>query len=140
MRHRHHHHKLGRPSGHRRALLRNMASSLIMNGSIQTTQAKARALRPYAERLITLARRGDQSSRRLAFARLGDKRAVTRLFEEIGPIHRDRAGGYTRITKIGRRGAYGDAAEMAVIEILGGEGGKAKPLPKHRKAEAEATE
>ena len=121
MRHRNHHHKLGRPTGHRKALLRNMATSLILNGSIKTTQAKARALRPYTERLITLARRGDQPARRMAFARLGDKKAVTRLFDEIGPMHKDRAGGYTRITKIGQRGTFGDAAEMAVIEILGGE-------------------
>ena len=143
MRHRKVHHHLGRPSGHRRALLRNLATALFTHGKIRTTQAKARALRPYAERLITLARRGGPNAHRLAFARLGDKEAVKQLFAEIGPQNADRPGGYTRITKIGPRGASGDAAQMAVIELVGGtvgEGPKEKPRRRRRKKTAEAAE
>ncbi len=133
MRHRNAHNRLSRPPGHRRALMRNLASALFTHGRITTTQAKAKTLRPFAERLITLARRGDQHAQRLAFARLGDKHAVKRLFTEIGPQQADRPGGYTRITKIGRRAASGDAAPMAVIELVGAVVTPAAEKPKRRR-------
>jgi large subunit ribosomal protein L17 len=134
MRHRHHRHQLSRPTGHRLALMRNLATALITHGKIKTTHAKARALRPYAERLVTLARRGGTHAQRQAFSRLGDKEAVKRLFTEIGPQHADRPGGYTRITKIGPRGPYGDSAAMSVIELIGPEAGAApKDKPKRRR-------
>ena len=140
MRHRNALNRLSRPSGHRRALMRNLASSLFLHGKIRTTHAKAKALRPFAERLVTLARRGDQHARRLAFARLGDKAAVKLLFDEIGPRNANRPGGYTRITKIGNRSASGDAAPMAVIEMVGaaaGEAAKGKAKRRRRKKAAE---
>jgi len=134
MRHRNATNKLSRPSGHRTALMRNLASSLFLHGSIRTTHAKARALRPFAERLITLARRGDQHAQRLVFSRLGNKEATKKLVKEIAPQHTGRPGGYTRITKVGTRGASGDAAEMAIIEVLGAQAGEApKEKPKRRR-------
>lgn len=135
MRHRNATNKLSRPSGHRRALLRNLATALITEGSIRTTQAKAKVLRPHVEHLITLARRGDQHAQRQAFAELQDKAAVKKLFTQIGPEQRSRPGGYTRITKVGHRCVFGDAAPMAVIEIIGpapGEAPKAKPKRRRR--------
>jgi large subunit ribosomal protein L17 len=97
-------------------MLRNMATSLFVHGRIETTTAKAKELRPYAERLITLAKRGDLHARRLAAARMRDRDAVGKLFDEIGPRYQDRPGGYTRILKLGAR--KGDAAEMAMIELV----------------------
>jgi large subunit ribosomal protein L17 len=108
--------KLNRTASHRRAMLRNMASSLFLHGKIETTKAKAKELRPYAERLITLARRGDLHARRLAEARLRQREALGILFDEIGPRFKDRPGGYTRILKVGAR--KGDAAEMALIQLV----------------------
>lgn len=108
--------KLNRTASHRRAMLRNMAASLFRHGKIETTTAKAKELRPYAERLITLARRGDLHARRLAEARLRQRDALGVLFDEIGPRFKDRPGGYTRILKLGTR--KGDAAEMAVIQLV----------------------
>lgn len=140
MRHRNAVNKLSRPSGHRKALMRNLASSLFEHGTIRTTQAKAKALRPYAERLITLAKRGDQAAQRLVFARLGNKEAVKKLFTEIGPQNADRPGGYTRITKIGRRSTFGDAAPMAVIELVGAGAAAAKEKPKRRRRTKKAAE
>jgi large subunit ribosomal protein L17 len=108
--------QLSRTSEHRRALLRNMATSLFLHERIETTVAKAKELRPYAERLITLARRGDLHARRLAARRLREREAVTRLFKDIGPRFAARPGGYTRILKLGHR--PGDGAEVARIELL----------------------
>ncbi len=116
MRHRKKGRKLNRTASHRRAMLRNMASSLFIHGRIETTTAKAKELRPYAERLITLAKRGDLHARRLAAARMQGRDAVGKLFDEIGPRFQDRPGGYTRILKLGAR--KGDAAEMALIELV----------------------
>jgi large subunit ribosomal protein L17 len=116
MRHRKNGRKLNRTASHRRAMLRNMASSLFIHGRIETTTAKAKELRPYAERLITLAKRGDLHARRLATAKMRGRDAVGKLFDEIGPRYQDRPGGYTRILKLGAR--KGDAADMALIELV----------------------
>jgi len=116
MRHRKKGRKLNRTASHRRAMLRNMATSLFLHERIETTTAKAKELRPYAERLITLAKRGDLHARRLAAARMQDRDVVGKLFDELGPRYSDRPGGYTRILKLGAR--KGDAAEMALIELV----------------------
>ena len=116
MRHKVGHRKLQRTSAHRAALLRNMAAALIKHEQIQTTQAKARELRPYAEKLITLAKRGGLSNRRLAHARLLDDAQLVKLFDVLAPRYADRAGGYLRIVKAGIR--MSDAAEMAIIEFV----------------------
>lgn len=97
-------------------MLANMATSLFQHERIQTTQAKARELRPYAEQLITLARRGDVHARREAARRIRDKAALQKLFETIGPRYADRDGGYTRMLKLGRR--EGDGAELALLQLV----------------------
>ena len=96
--------------------MRNMATSLFLHGRIETTTAKAKELRPYAERLITLAKRGDLHARRLAATKIQDHDALRRLFADIGPKFASRPGGYTRILKIGLR--QGDAADMSLIELV----------------------
>ncbi|QSR85331.1 50S ribosomal protein L17 [Methylacidimicrobium sp. B4] len=106
--------KLGRLSKHRESLLANLATALIRNNRTKTTLSKAKALQPYAEKLVTLAKKGSLHHRRLAASRLHGKEAVQKLFGEIGPRFAGRAGGYTRVTKIGHR--LSDAARMAVIE------------------------
>jgi len=116
MRHRVKGKQLSRTASHRRALLRNMATSLFRHDRVVTTEAKAKELRPYAERLITLARRGDLHARRLAERRIRDRETLHRLFSEIGPRFASRPGGYTRILKLGHR--KGDGAELARIELL----------------------
>ncbi|MEK6610703.1 MAG: 50S ribosomal protein L17 [Gemmatimonadota bacterium] len=116
MRHRAKHRQLSRTSEHRRALLSNMATSLFRHDAIVTTVAKAKELRPVAEKLITLARRGDLHARRLVERRIRDKDVSSRLFKEIGPRFQARPGGYTRIIRIGHR--VGDGAETARIELL----------------------
>ena len=107
---------LGRTSEHKKALLRNMASSLFRHGRIETTTAKAKELRPFAEKLITLAKRGDLHSKRRAARHIQDREVLVRLFDEIGPSAAERAGGYTRILKTGFR--VGDGAEKALIELV----------------------
>ena len=114
MRHRRNTTKLKRTASHRRALLANLACSLIDHGKIRTTLGKAKALRPVAEKLITLAKRDDLHSRRLAIAFLHQKETVKKLFAEVAPASKDRQGGYCRITKLGPRTS--DAAPMAIIE------------------------
>jgi len=116
MRHRIKGKQLSRTASHKKALLANMATSLFKHERIETTQAKAKELRPYAERIITLARRGDLHARRLAEARLKDRDVTQRLFKEIAPRFATRPGGYTRIIKLGHR--VGDGAEIARIELL----------------------
>ncbi|MFL5506619.1 MAG: 50S ribosomal protein L17 [Gemmatimonadales bacterium] len=116
MRHRAKGRQLSRTSSHRRALLRNMATSLFEHGAIVTTEAKAKELRPYAEKLITLARRGDLHARRQAEQKIKDREVLGRLFSEIGPRFAARPGGYTRILKMGHR--VGDSADIARIELL----------------------
>ena len=114
MRHRRNTTKLKRTASHRRALMANLACSLIDHGKIRTTLGKAKALRPVAEKLITLAKRDDLHSRRLAIAFLHQKETVKKLFAEVAPASKDRQGGYCRITKLGPRTS--DAAPMAIIE------------------------
>ena len=116
MRHRAKHRQLSRTSEHRRSLLSNLATSLFMHEGIVTTVAKAKELRPVAERLITLARRGDLHARRMVERRIRDKAVSGKLFKEIGPRFATRQGGYTRITRLGHRS--GDGAETARIELL----------------------
>ena len=116
MRHRNGHRKLQRTSSHRTALFRNMAAALIKHEQITTTLAKARELRPYAEKLITLAKKGRLANRRLAHARLLDDTQLVKLFDVLAPRYADRAGGYTRIIKANIRAS--DAAAMAIIELV----------------------
>jgi large subunit ribosomal protein L17 len=116
MRHRARNRQLSRTSEHRKALLSNMATSLFKHGRIVTTVAKAKELRPVAEKLITLARRGDLHARRLVERRIRDKQVSGVLFREIGPRFAARPGGYTRIIRLGHR--VGDGAETARIELL----------------------
>jgi len=116
MRHRVGGRKLQRTSSHRAALFRNMAAALIKHEQITTTTAKAKELRPYTEKLITLAKRGGLSNRRLAYARLMDDTQLTKLFDTLAPRYADRNGGYTRIIKAGIRAS--DAAPMAIIEFV----------------------
>lgn len=106
--------KLQRDASHRKSLLANLTCSLIEHRRIRTTLAKAKALRPVAEKLVTLAKRGDLHARRLAVAELHQQGAVKKLFEEIAPACKDRQGGYTRIIKLGQRAT--DSAPMAFIE------------------------
>jgi len=116
MRHKHGGRKLQRTSAHRLALLRNMSAALIKHEQITTTMAKARELRPYLEKLITLAKRGGLSNRRLAHSRLLDDAQLTKLFDVLAARYADRNGGYTRIIKAGLRAS--DAAPIAVIELV----------------------
>ena len=118
MRHQRHGRKLGRDASHRKALFSNMASQLFEHGRIKTTEAKAKELRPIAEKLITLARRDpvDTAAQRQAVAYLRSKDAVHRLFHEVAPRYTERPGGYTRIVKLGPR--QGDAANMVYLELV----------------------
>jgi len=108
--------KFGRASGPRRALFRGMVTDLLRHGRITTTEAKAKEVRRFAERMITLGRKGTLHDRRQAAAFITDTKVVNRMFDELGPKFRDRAGGYTRIVRLGLR--RGDAAAMAVLELV----------------------
>lgn len=117
MRHRRSRHKLSRDSAHRRSLLQNLSKQLIEHERIKTSQAKAKAVRPEVERLITLAKRGDLHARRRLLQKLGqDKFMAHKLVEEIAPRYEERPGGYTRITKLGPRRS--DSTEMVYIELV----------------------
>ncbi len=116
MRHRIGGRKLQRTSSHRQALLRNMAAALIKHEQITTTTAKAKELRPYVEKLVTLAKKGGLSNRRIAHSRIMDEAQERKLFEVIGPRYAERNGGYTRVIKAGIR--MSDAAPIAVIEFV----------------------
>jgi large subunit ribosomal protein L17 len=143
MRHRKAGHKLGRTEAHRRSTLRNLAAGLFEHGQITTTVPKAKAVQPYAEKLITLAKRGDLHARRMVVARLRDRimaddeanvernrygelrkgpKLVKHLFDEVAPRFADRAGGYTRIVRIGQK-RIGDNAELCVLQLVGNEDG-----------------
>jgi large subunit ribosomal protein L17 len=124
--------KLGRTTSHRRSLLRNMVTSLIMEERIETTVPKAKALRPAVEKMITLGKRGDLSARRQAAAYIMTDEAVRKLFDTIGPRFGDRNGGYTRIVRTAWH--KGDGADKAFIELLGSE----KLLDERRQKRAEA--
>ena len=134
--------KLGRPSGHRRALFANLAAALIKHEQIKTTLPKAKDLRPYVEKLITLGKRGDQHGRRQVYAVLRNEAATTKLFGPLAERYKERKGGYTRVLKAGFR--YGDMAPMAVIELVdrdpeakGKDSGPVQAAPEET-AEAEA--
>ena len=116
MRHRVGHRKLQRTSSHRTALFRNMAAALIKHEQITTTVAKAKELRPYVEKLVTLAKKGGLSNRRLAHARIMDEAQERKLFDVIAPRYADRNGGYTRVIKAGIR--MSDSAAIAIIEFV----------------------
>src|SRR3984957_655901 len=123
--------RMGGSAAHQRHLLSNLATALFEHGKITTTEARARRLRPYAEKLITFAKRGDLHARRQVLTVVTDKSVVHTLFTEIGPSFAEREGGYTRITKIGMR--KGDAARMAVIELVREEAAT-KPRRRTRRA------
>ena len=116
MRHGHSGRKLQRKSGHRAALLRNLAAALVKHEQILTTTPKAKELRPYVEKLITLAKRGGLSNRRLAMGRLGDETQLRKLFEVLAERYAGREGGYTRVIKAGIRAS--DSAPIAIIELV----------------------
>ncbi len=128
MRHRKSGRKLGRNSSHRKAMFRNMATSLVRHEMIKTTVPKAKELRRVVEPLITLAKVDGVANRRLAFDRLRDKEAVGKLFSDLGPRFKDRPGGYLRILKTGPR--PGDAAPMAIVQLVDGPvGGESDAVP-----------
>jgi large subunit ribosomal protein L17 len=108
--------KLGRDASHRKALYSNLAGALIEHGRIKTTSAKAKAVKPFAEQMVTLGKRGDLHARRLALAELRSQDVVHQLFADVAPRFADRPGGYTRIVKLGPR--LGDAAEMVYLEFV----------------------
>ncbi len=116
MRHGNAHRKLGRTTSHRLAMFRNMAASLVKHEQITTTLPKAREIRPYMEKLVTLAKRGGLSNRRLAHARLGDDVQLIKLFDVLAARYADRPGGYVRIVKAGSRRS--DATPMAIVEFV----------------------
>ena len=116
MRHRVGHRKLQRTSSHRAALFRNMAAALIKHEQITTTTAKAKELRPYVEKLVTLAKKGGLSNRRLAHARIMDDAQLVKLFDVIAPRYAERAGGYCRVVKAGVR--FSDSAQISIIEFV----------------------
>src|ERR1700757_4586314 len=132
MRHRNAGYKLGRNTSHRRALLRNLVTSVFLEDRVETTITKAKAVRPHVERLITLGKKGDVHSRRQALAFLQTREAVTRLFDTVAPPYGDRNGGYLRIVRTGWQ--KGDGAEKAFIELLGAE----QVLDEKRQKRAEA--
>ena len=142
MRHRNAGFKLGRNTSHRRALLRNLVTSVLVEDRVQTTVAKAKAVRPLIEKMITLGKKGDVASRRQALAFLTTDTAVTRLFEIVAPRYGDRQGGYLRIVRAGFR--KGDGGETAFIELLGAEkqleAKRAKSVEKKAKKRAELEE
>ena len=137
MRHQKSGRKLNRSGAHRKALLRNLATALIQHERIRTTDAKAKELRRFADRLVSLGKQATLHARRRAFDRVRDRDAVTKLFEVLAPRFRDRPGGYTRITKLGIR--HGDAAPVSMIEWTGQEeAAKTKGKGKKKAAKKEA--
>lgn len=108
--------KLGLTTGHRKAMLRNLVTSLIKENRIQTTETRAREVKSIADKMVTLAKRGDLAARRQALAYMYDEEVVRKLFDTVGPKYADRQGGYTRIIKVGHR--RGDAAPMVILELV----------------------
>ena len=134
MRHRKAGFKLGRKTPHRRALLRNLTTSILMEDRVETTVTKAKAVRPHVEKMITLGKRGDLHARRQALAFLMTRESVSRLFDTVAPRYGERQGGYLRIVRTGFR--KGDGGETALIELLGAE----QVLDEKRQKRAEARE
>ncbi|WP_203077102.1 50S ribosomal protein L17 [Falsiroseomonas ponticola] len=132
--------KLGVTSSHRVAMLRSMATALLKHEQISTTLPKAKELRPYVERIITLGKRGDLHARRQAYAQVRDPKVVDKLFTTIADRYKGRAGGYTRVLKAGMR--YGDAADMAIIELIdrdpAAKGLDSGPVAEQAESEADA--
>ena len=108
--------KLGRPTDHRKAMLRNLVTSLLRHGKIETTVTRAKEAQRMAEKMITLGKRGDLHARRQVLAYVYDEDVVTKIFEEIAPNYKDRNGGYTRVLRVGPR--RGDGAEIAILELV----------------------
>ncbi|MDZ7263043.1 MAG: 50S ribosomal protein L17 [candidate division KSB1 bacterium] len=138
MRHRKSFNKLGRTASHRKALLSNLTTELFLHKRIKTTQVKAKALRPLAERLISFAKEGTLSARRQVLRTVRNKKVIKELFDEIAPVFASRNGGYTRIIKLGRRS--GDGAEVAYLELVGFEGVKKEKKEKKEKKTIETKE
>jgi large subunit ribosomal protein L17 len=136
MRHGHGYRKLNRTHEHRKAMFANMVSSLIEHEQIKTTLPKAKELKRIADKIITLGKRGDLNSRRIASAELRQDAAVKKLFDTLAPRYKDRSGGYTRVLKAGFR--YGDAAPMAIIELVDRDAGAKGAGDKARVAAEEA--
>ena len=107
---------LGVETSHRRAMLRNLVTSIMKNGKIETTEARAKEIKPIADKMITLGKKGDLAARRAALAYITEEDVVTKLFSEIAPKYEDRAGGYTRIIPLGAR--RGDGAQMVMVELV----------------------
>ena len=127
--------KLGRSSSHREAMFRNMVTSIIRHESIRTTDATAKEVRKLADRMITLGKRGDLHARRQALSVVRDKEMVAKLFGELAERFRNRAGGYTRIVKVGYR--FGDNAPVSILEYIPDENKKEKAKPKKKEKKAE---
>ncbi len=127
--------KLGRTSSHREAMFRNMVTSIIKHESIRTTDATAKEVRKLADRMITLGKRGDLHARRQALSVVRDKEMVAKLFGELAERFRSRAGGYTRIVKVGYR--FGDNAPVSILEYIPDENRKEKAKPKKKEKKAE---
>ena len=138
MRHRKKGNHLGRTASHKKALMRNLAAQVFEHKEIRTTVAKAKELRGYVERLITYGKKGTLHHRRLAFQFLQNKEAVHTLFNEIAPIYEDRAGGYTRIIRLGNR--KGDNAELSIFQLVGFEKVQTKKEEKKKQAKKEVKE
>lgn len=136
MRHRIAHRKLNRTASHRKAMFANMSSSLVEHEQIVTTLPKAKELRPFVEKLVTLAKKGDLNSRRIAISRMRNKEQAKKLFDVIGPRYADRQGGYIRVLKAGFR--YGDNAPMAVIEFVDRDEDAKGKVDREREESAEA--
>lgn len=134
MRHLNQGRKLNRSSAHRKALFRNLVLALIRSGRIRTTDAKAKEMRRWAERMVTLGKQGDLAARRRAFSFIRSRAVVKKLFDEIAPRFKDRAGGYTRVVKYGFR--RGDAAGLSIVEFTGAEQ-EAKAKKPRKKAKKE---
>ena len=138
MRHKIAHRKLNRTASHRKAMFANMSSSLVEHEQIVTTLPKAKELRPFVEKLVTLAKKGDLNSRRIAISRMRNKVQAKKLFDVLGPRYADRPGGYIRIMKAGYR--YGDNAPMAVIEFVDRDVDAKGKVDRERLASAEPVE
>jgi large subunit ribosomal protein L17 len=138
MRHQKSGRKLNRSSSHRWALMRNLITSLLRDEKIKTTDAKAKELRRWADRVITLGKQGSLHARRQVLAIVQDKAVVRKLFDTLAPRFKDRPGGYTRIVKIGIR--RGDAAPLSVIELVAGEAPAAEQKPRRRRRRQAATQ
>ncbi|MBC8180772.1 50S ribosomal protein L17 [candidate division KSB1 bacterium] len=134
MRHRKTVAKLNRTASHRKAMFSNLAMQLFEHKKIRTTKSKAKAVRPFVERLITFAKKGDLASRRQVLKTVRDKKVVKELFEEVAPTFENRNGGYTRIVKLGQR--LGDGAELAYLELVGFEGVRKEKKEKASKKDA----